>query len=237
MSTVGLIGCQPGGKVIEPLPGPAMIPMLQQQQVDSPPSTTVMPTPMPTLPYGNRSLAGKTVMIDPGHGGKDSGTQGTRSPLSEKMLVLDISNRMARELQARGAKVYCTRDADVFLELDQRANAADQKKVDLFVSVHVDAIPSNPSASGTRIHIYTRPSPQSQSAAQLMVLALQRGGIECGGILRSNFHVIREHNRPAMLVECGFLTNTKDTQLLNTSAYRARLAVALADGVAAYLSK
>jgi N-acetylmuramoyl-L-alanine amidase len=227
VSLTGLIGCQPGGKVIDTLPGPAVAPIQVSSPIDKP----------DTLPPGQQTLVGKRVMIDPGHGGDDPGAgASTRSRVPEKTIVLDIGNRTAEILKGRGATVICTRSTDVFISLDGRANAADRHKVDLFVSIHADSA-ANRSASGTEVHIYTSPSGQSQSAARCMVAALEKAGIECRGIQRNNFHVLREHSRPGMLVESGFLTNAGDAQQLNTPAYRARLATAIADGAAAYLCR
>lgn len=198
------------------------------------------PAQPPKAPEAPRStkLSGKKIMIDPGHGGKDPGAgQHTKSRLPEKTIVLDIGNSVSRILQNRGAKVYATRTNDVYPSLDQRANAAERYKVDVFVSIHADSAPKNPAAAGTEVHIYTSASGQSLSAARCMIAALKKAGLECRGLQRSNLHVLREHSRPAMLVECGFLTNTGDASKLNTPAYRARVAAAIADGITDYLNK
>jgi N-acetylmuramoyl-L-alanine amidase len=221
------VGCPPQNqRVIETLPPPAYQPIEESpRQVDLP----------PPKPYGN--LSGKRVMIDPGHGGKDPGAwKGTRSRMPEKSIVLDIGNHVAENLKARGAQVICTRTGDTFPSLEARANAADRYKVDLFVSIHADSA-ANKSASGTEVHIHTSPSGDSMAAARCMVAALQKANIECRGIQRNNFHVLREHSRPAMLIETGFLTNLTDARWLNDANYRNRLAAAIADGVASYLSR
>jgi len=177
-------------------------------------------------------------MIDPGHGGRDPGAwKKTRSRLPEKSIVLDIGNNVARILQSRGAQVICTRTKDVLPSLDQRARAAERHKVDLFVSIHADSAPGNLSASGTEIHVYDHASSNSLAAARCMISALKKAGFECRGMKRSNWHVLREHSRPAMLIESGFLTNSGDAAKLNSSGYRVRLAAAIADGVTAYLCR
>ena len=177
-------------------------------------------------------------MLDPGHGGKDSGTwpRGS-SAYPEKTLVLDVAKQAAQILAARGARVIMTRSSDVFPSLEQRSTLADRSGVDLFVSIHVNSAPRNRSASGVEAHIYTQPTPASMRAAQCIVAALNRAGIETRGVQRSNFHVLREHSRPAVLMECGFLTNAQDSALLNNGAYRAKLAAAIAEGIANYLAK
>jgi len=177
-------------------------------------------------------------MLDPGHGGKDSGTwpRGS-SAYPEKALVLDIAKQVGQNLSARGARVIMTRSTDVFPSLEQRAILADRSGADLFVSVHANSAPRNRAASGVEAHIYTQPTAASTRAAQCIVAALNRAGIETRGIKRSNLHVLREHSRPAVLMECGFLTNSHDAALLNNGSYRAKLAAAIAEGIASYLTR
>lgn len=226
-----LVGC-PGSDegVIRTLPPPPP-PRRWQQQPPQQPSEPAQ-TPRST------NLSGKSVMIDPGHGGKDSGAwKQTKSRTPEKDIVLDIGNRVNQILKGRGAKVIATRTSDVYPTLDQRANAADRYKVDLFVSIHADSAPKNPAAAGTEVHIYTSASSQSRAAKDCMVAALRRAGLQCRGHQESNLHVLREHSRPAILVECGFLTNAGDAAKLNTASYRARLAGAIAEGITDYLAR
>ena len=69
-----------------------------------------------------------------------------------------------------------------------------------------------------------------------LIAAFKNGGIHYRGIHRRNFHVLREHSRPAILVECGFLTNRSDAQKLNTDSYRTRIAGVIADGIGDYFA-
>ena len=79
-----------------------------------------------------------TVVIDPGHGGKDPGAV-SRYGTKEKNIVLDVSKRLKKYLEAKGLKVYLTRDRDVFISLYKRPAFAKKKKADLFVSIHANA--------------------------------------------------------------------------------------------------
>lgn len=222
-----LVGCPPPTKVIDNLPSPAAVP------VRPTPEQPVAPTPPP--PPTTKTIAGKRIMVDPGHGGKDPGAgKGTKSQLPEKAIVLDIGNRLTQTLRARGATVIPTRTTDVFIELEDRASAADRNRVDLFVSVHANSA-GRSSAAGAEVHIFTKASTQSWAAARAVAAALQRAGIPYRGIIPSNFHVLREHSRPAMLIETGYLTNTNDARNLNSPAFRAKIANAIADGVTDYL--
>ena len=124
-----------------------------------------------------------------------------------------------------------TRDNDSFIELDRRAQIAERSKASLFVSVHADSA-RREAASGAGVHIYNKASRQSQAAALKIVGAFKKYGLKTRGVFRNNFHVLREHSRPAVLVECGFLTNPGDAALLNDAQYRAKFAAVLAEGIA-----
>ena len=175
-------------------------------------------------------------MVDPGHGGKDTGALG-RGGMNEKEIVLSVGLQVARQLEARGATVITTRTTDRFIELSDRAAIAQRSRADLFVSIHADAAPNNHNASGFSVHIYNRASLQSQKAAYAILNAVKRAGIETRGIYRGNFYVLREHSRPAVLIECGFLTNAGDRRLLNDPAHRQRLASLIVEGIADYFGQ
>jgi len=225
-----LAGCETPGGVLKPLPPPL---------VHTPRITPSRPLPSKPPPrVTGRSLRGATIVVDAGHGGKDSGAwkaKGVVSRLPEKTIVLDIARKLSGLLTERGANVVMTRTTDVFVELEDRAAIAERTHADLFVSIHADSA-LRPSASGAEVHRYTQASAQSQKAAHRMVAAFRRAGIHCRGIQPNNFHVLREHSRPAILIECGFLTNLGDAQKLNTASHRSRLAAAIADGIGDYFA-
>jgi len=222
-----LAGCEQPARVIEPLPPPI---------VHAPRPAPIVPPPAP-IPWTGQQIRGSVVVIDPGHGGRDPGAlpkyAGQRT---EKSIVLDIGNRVGRLLNERGARVIMTRGNDVYLELQDRADIAERNHADLFVSIHADSA-ERTSASGAGIHIHTQASAKSQKAALRMVASFKQHGIDCRGVFRNNFHVLRKHTRPAMLIECGFLTNPSDAQKLNSAGYRAQIAEAIADGVASYFGQ
>ena len=107
-----------------------------------------------------------TVAIDAGHGGKDAGTLG-RYGLVEKRLSLDISRRLARQINAvDGFRAVLTRTRDVYLDLPRRVQLAREKGADVFVSVHLNAAP-NRSARGVEI-FFVSPSGARRSARQVL---------------------------------------------------------------------
>lgn len=104
----------------------------------------------------------KTIVIDPGHGGKDSGALGSKS--QEKDIVLAVGKLLKKELEKEGFKVKMTRDKDVFIELGQRANLANQWDGDLFISLHCNAIDASPEKKKQikGYHVYVLRAPESE---------------------------------------------------------------------------
>ena len=178
-------------------------------------------------------LSGRTIVVDPGHGGKDPGA-GLKIGFSskpEKEIVLDIALELAADLRKCGAKVIMTRRDDRFIELVDRARIADKYHADLFVSVHADSIPHNPSIKGPTVYIARKSSKKSRIAALKINAALRRWGLKPRGVRRANYKVLVSHLRPAVLVECGYLTNRQEARWLNSKWYRKKVAKALAEGI------
>jgi N-acetylmuramoyl-L-alanine amidase len=107
--------------------------------------------------------ARKIIVIDPGHGGLDSGTTGV-SGMLEKDLVLDEGRRLAKALRARGYIVHMTRDSDIFIPLKERVNISRGYGADLFVSLHADSNP-DPSVSGASIYTLSEHGSDAEAAA------------------------------------------------------------------------
>ena len=195
------------------------------------------------------------VVIDPGHGGKDSGAVGLKK-VFEKQLVLDISYRMKNLLESHGFKVVMTRSGDQYPSLDDRVDLARKVKADLFLSIHADGAASS-AAHGVETFITTAAGFDSSNhygkggdrssvlnnrydAANAMLgyavqsNLLKMSGRSDRGVRRARFAVIKKAPCPAALVECGFLTNPEEERLLRTEAYRSRVAQGIVNGVRAY---
>ena len=191
------------------------------------PAPTLPPAPSPLA----RSLSGRTIVVDAGHGGKDPGALGV-GPQYEKQVNLSVAGRLSRLLENLGARVVMTRADDRFIELDSRAAIAERHRADLFISIHADSA-ENASASGTTVYIARSASRTSEVAAEQITSAFRQAGLECRGVHRANYRVLVGHSRPAVLVECGFLTNPRDAQMLSTSSYQDTVANAISRGVLA----
>jgi N-acetylmuramoyl-L-alanine amidase len=227
VSGLVLVGCRgTNSQVLSQLPPPPVF--------VSPPSPSPSVSAEPDVAEP-KSIQGRTIVIDAGHGGKDPGALG-RGGLTEKQIVLSIALEVARLLEIRGAEVVATRASDQFISLDERASMAERSRADLFVSIHADAA-RNKNASGVGAFIYTSAHKKSQLAAHRIIRAVERAGLESRGIRRRNFHVLREHSRPAVLIECGFLTNAGDRRRLNNESYRKKLAAVLVQGIVDHLGR
>ncbi len=174
-------------------------------------------------------LAGQHIIIDAGHGDHDPGTMGSIG-VPEKVINLAVAKELGRILSARGATVLQTRTRDTFVDLDTRAALADRKKTDLFLSIHADAA-SRASARGATLYLAPQASRTSQSVATAIDASFRRAGLSCRGLRQAKFRVLVGHQRPSVLVECGFMSNPQEAKLLNTPSYRTRLVNAIVEGV------
>ena len=171
--------------------------------------------------------SGTTVVIDAGHGGYDrGGIPGQR--VSEKDMTLDVARRLKSVLAASGYRVVMTRDSDVFVPLGTRTAIANSYRNAIFVSVHFNSA-TRRGASGIETYFYSRESLPLASAIHHYVA----GGAasENRGVRRRGYFVLRRTNMPAVLVECGFLTNPTEAAYAQNSSYRQKLAEAIAAGV------
>ncbi|MDD5716308.1 MAG: N-acetylmuramoyl-L-alanine amidase [Sulfuricurvum sp.] len=113
--------------------------------VEEPPLIAALP---PLITVTPRDRSKKIIVIDPGHGGKDSGAVG--NGYMEKEIVLQIGSKLADKLRAQGYTVYMTRANDTFIELKDRTKFANDKEADLFISIHANSIPKTSDPSGVQ---------------------------------------------------------------------------------------
>ena len=173
------------------------------------------------------SSAPITVVIDAGHGGHDRGGIPGQS-VAEKEMTLDVAQRLRNVLAASGYRVVMTRDSDVFVPLGTRVAIANSYGNAIFVCIHFNAT-KRAGASGIETYFYSRDSLPLASAIHYFVT----GGAPSAnrGVRRRGFYVLRKTNVPAVLVECGFLTNPTEGAYAQTASYRQKLAEEIAAGV------
>ncbi|RSD25224.1 N-acetylmuramoyl-L-alanine amidase [Mesobacillus subterraneus] len=174
-------------------------------------------------------LKGRVIVLDPGHGGRDSGTSGKIYP--EKQLVLRTAQELAPLLQKAGAKVIFTRDKDFYLTLGQRVNISHLNKADAFISLHYNAFSSTSSGLMT---FYYNSSQEGQLARMIQAEMINYTGMRDMGAKFGNYHVLRENKQPAVLLELGFLSNPSEEQLVATSAYQKKVTKGIYEGIFNY---
>jgi len=162
-----------------------------------------------------------TVVIDPGHGGMDSGV--ARNHLQEKNLALDVALRLRPKLEAAGFKTVMTRSTDVFIPLNIRADISNAHSGVFFVSIHFNDSPARAIHGATVYYHTAMTAPMAQSIADsLGAITFNRG------IMTANFRVLRKNRYPAVLVECGFVSNRAEAARCATPAFREALATRIA---------
>ncbi len=171
--------------------------------------------------------ASTTVVIDAGHGGYDrGGIPGQR--IAEKTMTLDVAQRLNGLLSAKGYRVVMTRDSDVFVPLPTRVAIANSYRDAIFVCIHFNSA-KRVGADGIETYFYSRDSLPLASAVHYFVA----GGAPTPnrGVRRRGFYVLRKTKIPAVLVECGFLTNPGEGEYAQTASYRQKLAEEIAAGI------
>lgn len=210
------------------------------------------------LPVG----APRLIVLDPGHGGSDPGTENRRARITEKAAALDVALRARKLLQARGYQVKMTREDDTRfsgnprVDLPMRAAFANKALADLFVSIHFNNAPE--AIKG--VETYTLPPPHMLSTAAtepdddtkrvfpgnrydhanlLLGYALHRAlvtGLDASdrGYKRARWAVLRTLTSPGVLVECAYLSNDDEARRVTKPEYRQQIAEMIVDGIVAY---
>ena len=169
----------------------------------------------------------KVIVIDAGHGGFDrGGIAGQRIP--EKTMTLDVALRLQKILQDTGYRVVMTRESDVFVPLGTRVAIANSYPNGILVCIHFNAARRS-GASGIETYFYSRDSLTLASAIHYHVA----GGAPSSnrGVRRRGYFVLRRTRIPAVLVECGFLTNPTEGRYVQNNSYRQKLAEEIARGI------
>jgi N-acetylmuramoyl-L-alanine amidase len=180
--------------------------------------------------FSGTAAAFDTVVLDPGHGGHDRGA--SIGYVFEKHLALDTARRVEQLLKQQGIKVVMTRSRDVFIPLPDRASAGNRYRNAIFVSLHYNY---NRGGSGNGVETYYNRSASYSLAAYIQAYLVQRSRMGNRGVKTANFHVIRNTTRnPAVLVECGFVSNSSERARMMTGEFRARIAEGIAQGIVAY---
>ena len=212
---------------------------------------TIEPSLRPTMIANLRPF--RTVVLDAGHGGKDRGASSRVG--SEKNYTLDVCLALKRSLEEKGLRVVLTRGDDSFLPLEGRADAANLAGDAVFVSLHFNSSAEGGQASGFEVYAVTpqgaastddhtasldqfegAPGNEFDEASLALATCVQHSLLGHlpqvdRGVRRARFAVLKFTRAPAILVEGGYLTNERESVIINDPAWRKRLAEAIAQGV------
>lgn len=184
-------------------------------------------------------VGGRTIVIDPGHGGTDTGARGYRGSL-EKDITLKVSKNVEKILKASGATVVMTRDDDRDVygpsatdaqELQARVDYGDfTQGTDIFVSIHCNAF-YTPESNGTGTYYYYKTELDEQLAQAIQDGMVDRGGRRDRGIHEARFYVCRNSSMPAALCELAFITNPDEELLLSDEDFQFEMAMGICEGI------
>ncbi|MGX6962347.1 N-acetylmuramoyl-L-alanine amidase [Vagococcus xieshaowenii] len=178
------------------------------------------------------SIAEATIMLDPGHGGTDVGSISPDETIYEKTITFATANYVKEALQTLGANVMMTRSDDVLVPLSEIANKSNRASVDAFISFHYDSTEGANTASGTKTYYYDDTDKLFASIINNSLaetLPLPNRGVDFG-----DYQVLRENDRPAVLLELGFMNNSNDLAEFSTKSYQKKVAQAVAQALTEY---
>lgn len=180
-------------------------------------------------------IKGRIIVVDAGHGGKDSGAIGAGT--TEKAIVLEVAKLLRDKLVKAGATVIMTRESDVYPTLEDRVNIAKNSYAEAFVSVHVNSS-TNSSAKGTEVFYDTSKNESGEESKKLAQFIqneiVKQASMADRKIKDKDFYVLRNNNITSVLVELGFISNSDDGKKLTSSNYWAVYANAIYEGILKY---
>lgn len=186
----------------------------------------------------NSKFKNYLIVLDPGHGGHDSGAVATITGVKEKDLALDVGLRLKKELERSGFKVYITRDEDVYIGLYDRPKIANELKADLFLSLHFNAA-ENKNARGLEMLYAPDDKRNNKAFARVMqdTMLSKINAVDRGIVARPNLVVLKYTEMDAILAELGFLSNPDEQYVVNTNQYLNTCAKGLKEGIVNYIKK
>ena len=204
------------------------------------------------LPFATNNYQ-KVIFLDPGHGGKDPGAQ--YLGLKEKDLNLQVSQQLKTKLESLGYKVIMSRSSDVYLDfITERSRMSNETNADMFISIHFNATGHGLDSGEDGIQTYTylptgnipsvinkkwhdnptrlKYSYKLGSYIHQSVLATTHA--KDAGLLAKSFAVLRETNKPAILLELGYMDDSKESQKIRTKEYQQKLVDGIVQGIQQY---
>ncbi len=178
----------------------------------------------------NQYLKGKTIVIDPGHGGNDSGAIGV-SGTYEKTLNIRTAKIVFDKLSASGANVVLTRNSDNYVSLRSRVSISHYRNADAFVSIHYDST-NDRSVRGVTSYYYKNIDVGLASTIQSELV--KNTGFKNRQHRLGNYQVLRENRNPSVLLELGFISNPTEEYTVNTNNFQENVSNGIYYGLAQY---
>jgi N-acetylmuramoyl-L-alanine amidase len=201
------------------------------------PRTTSTPTSkQDTTPQVRPNNGKPLVLLDPGHGGKDSGAIGLDG-LREVDVILPIALRVAAILEKQGIAVKMTRNSDYFVGLEERVTMARDVGATLFVSIHANSIDNRPDVNGLETYHYNIGQSLADTVHKVVLEYINKNGFYLNDrrVRSARFLVLRKSTIPAILVETGYLTSEAESARLRRDDYQKAMAEAIAKGIIQYV--
>jgi N-acetylmuramoyl-L-alanine amidase len=178
-------------------------------------------------------LKGKTIVLDPGHGGNDDGTTSIIGTY-EKVLTLATAKAVEQKLQNAGANVIMTRTNDTYIALNKRAEISNQNHADAFISLHYNCY-NDPSINGLT-DFYFQKSKDNSLATDILTEVVKTTGLNSDGTKFDDLEVLRNNSQPSTLIELGYLSNKQDDSVVESSTYRDNVAQGVYLGLLEFFS-
>lgn len=205
------------------------------------------------LPKASAETAGKVIVIDPGHGGRDPGAighKGKSSELHEKEVNLDVARLLEKYLKDAGIEtVYMTRTDDTYIGLQERPIFANERNADLFVSIHNNSSEYE-TPNGTEVHYYEKVDEEGRTEQELygvsskdVARAVQKEMLNYVGAFdrktksSPKLAVLNKTDMPAIIIEGAFMSNEADLKMIRAADYPDRYAFACAVGIVKSLNE
>ncbi|MDA9470751.1 N-acetylmuramoyl-L-alanine amidase [Enterococcus sp. 5H] len=195
----------------------------------SPNDSQLIERPAQTMP---KSLAEATIVLNPGHGGDDTGAISNSGWIYEKDVTLETAEIIKAALEEQGSTVILTRDGDITEDLAEVVEISNENEADIFISLHYDSSENMNEATGTTTYYYYETYgdlADTVNEALATNLPLENRGVTYG-----NYQVLRENTQPALLLELGYMNSDYDLAIFNTEEYQTTVANAIIEGLTTY---
>ncbi|GAB3802138.1 N-acetylmuramoyl-L-alanine amidase [Virgibacillus kimchii] len=175
----------------------------------------------------------KTIVIDPGHGGRDVGAIGA-SGSYEKDFAFLTATELKQELKMLGANVLLARPDDEFISLGSRISFSNTMNTDVFISIHYNSVPELPDVTG--IETYYFQEQNEKLASYIQTELIKATDANDRGTTNGNYLVIMQNVKPAVLLELGFISNEEKEELLGTIGYQRKIVSGIINGLGKYFA-